>query len=250
MRNQTDRLSRSPATASHGAPTLIGHVYELLRQDIIAGRYAPEERLRVEHLRGEHQVAASTMREALSRLLAEGLVTMEGQRGFRVAPMSLEDLEDITRLRVIIEKEAMSDAIRCGDLSWESGVVAAFHALSRAEKALKDGADNGFSEAIAEWERRNAAFHKALMAACNSPRLRVLQETLYQQHERYRRRALELRTPHQDRPAAWPRDVHAEHLALKDAAVNREEAEALRLIEEHIRSTATAVAHGFNVSQA
>ena len=89
-----------------GARTLIERAYEQLRNDIIEGQLAPGEKLRVEHLKTRYAVSAGTLREAITRLASDALVETEGQRGFRVAPIALEDLEDITRLRVQIETEA------------------------------------------------------------------------------------------------------------------------------------------------
>lgn len=238
-----------PEPSSEGAPTLISHVYELVRRGIIDGTFLPGERLRVEHLRADYQVAASTMREALLRLVADGLATMEGQRGFRVAPMSVEDLEDVTRLRVILEREALSEAIQKGDVTWESQIVAAFHALTSAEKALRLASPEALPQAIVEWEQRNGKFHSALVSACTSQRLLRLREMLYQQHERYRRRAVELRTERQNGAADMPRDVHVEHGAIMNAALKRDEQLALALLEAHIRTTATTVAQGLAATQ-
>jgi DNA-binding transcriptional regulator YhcF (GntR family) len=73
--------------------------------DVVCGKLAPGERLRVEHLKDQYAVGAGTLREALSLLVADALVTSEGQRGFRVAPISMEDLEDVTNTRVMLETE-------------------------------------------------------------------------------------------------------------------------------------------------
>ena len=89
-----------------GSRTLIEQAYRQLRDDIIEGRLAPGEKLRVEHLRRHYAVGAGTLREAITRLVSDALVEAEGQRGFRVAPVALDDLEDLTRLRLHIEIEA------------------------------------------------------------------------------------------------------------------------------------------------
>ena len=189
--------------------TLVEGAYLRLRRDIIEGVRQPGEKLRVEHLKDEYQVGAGTLREALQLLITDALVVAQGQRGFRVAPISLADFEDITRTRVLLETEALRQAIALGDEAWEADVLAAFHRLSRAEDKL--GASN---EAREEWEHRNRVFHEVLIAACPSRWIRHFQHILYQQSERYRR----ISHFH----STIPRDVHAEHEGLCQAAVARD----------------------------
>lgn len=226
------RSIREEASAA-GAVTLISFVYDNLRRDIIAGKHAPGAKLRVEPIRGGFGVAASTVREALARLAAEGLVTAEGQRGFRVAPMSYDDLMDITRLRVMLETEALADSIRHGDVAWEGRVVAAFHSLSRAEERIAAGHPPGD---LALWEESNQDFHRQLTSACPSARLLGLVEILYRQHERYRMQSLMHR--HDGPEAPPPRNVHVEHEELMKAAVSRDTGTARRLLTAHIETTA------------
>ena len=235
MPAEAQRRIREEAAAV-GAPTLTSFVFENLRRDIIAGIHAPGEKLRVEHIRAEFGVAASTMREALARLVSEGLVTAEGQRGFRVAPMSLEDLRDITRLRLILETESLVESIRAGDVAWECQVVAAFHNLTRAEERVGSMKAEDFSH----WEECNKEFHRALGLACASPRLQQLVEILYRQHERYRFQSM-MRSTEESRTfdnTRLRRNVHAEHEALMKAALDRNEDAARRILADHIQTTA------------
>src|SRR5262245_1055433 len=69
--------------------TLTEQVLDRLRDDIVSGRLAASEKLRVQDLSERYGVGASPLREALSRLTADGLVENESNRGFRVAPMSV-----------------------------------------------------------------------------------------------------------------------------------------------------------------
>lgn len=235
MPDKSQRNVREEAAAA-GATTLISFVYESLRREIIGGQYRPEEKLRVEYIRAGYNVAASTVREALGRLVAEGLVTAEGQRGFRVAPMSVEDLRDITRLRLILETEAVLESMRVGDVAWEGRVVAAFHTLTRAEeKLVTDDAQSVF-----QWEECNKEFHRAMAGACPSARLRDLVAILYRQHERYRIHAVSRRTVVAG-SAPRSRNIHVEHEALMKAVVSRDAEAARQLIAEHIQHTADAV---------
>jgi DNA-binding GntR family transcriptional regulator len=206
---------------SKGTRTLTDQAYLQLRSDIIHGELQPEEKLRIEHLREEYGVGASPLREALSRLTADGFVTAEGQRGFRVAPMSEADLADITRMRILLEKQALSQSIEYGDDTWESQIVATFYQLEKVEES--EDRDPG------EWELRNHDFHEALIAACTSKWLRRFYGILYDQHKRYRNIALSTEIP---------RDLHQEHEELRNAALARDKQRACDAIEQHIMRTA------------
>ena len=122
-------------TASAAAPlqeqagSQIEAAYWRLRQEIICGNLAPSTRLRIELLRETYGFGASALREALSRLVSDGLAETEAQRGYWVTPISREELNDITMARRSVEVEALRQAIRFGTLEWESGIVAASHSL-------------------------------------------------------------------------------------------------------------------------
>lgn len=223
-------LPAAPAARPADAPrTLVEGAYRRLRRDIIEGTLRPGEKLRVEHLKDHYQVGAGTLREALQLLLTDALVVAQGQRGFRVAPISLDDFADITRTRILLETAALAQSIELGDEHWEAALVAAFHRLSRAGEKLGEDAQGSRDD----WEQRNRAFHEALIAACPSRWIRHFQTLLYQQSERYRRLSL-LRQP-------IPRDVHAEHQALVAAALARNAPEASRILGEHLQRTLDAL---------
>ena len=208
--------------------TLVETAYRRLRRDIIEGVRRPGEKLRVEHLKDIYDVGAGTLREALQLLITDALVVAQGQRGFRVAPISLVDFEDITRTRVLLETEALRQSIELGDDAWEADVLGAFHRLSRAEEKLE-----GPEAAREEWEMRNRIFHEVLISASPSRWLRHFQTILYRQSERYRRLSLF------NQPI--PRDVHAEHEAIVDAAIARDAPAATRILTDHILRTLEAI---------
>lgn len=228
-------MSETALTPNHEAvepKTLVESAYQRLRRDIIEGLHPPGEKLRVEHLKDQYDVGAGTLREALLLLVTDALVVTQGQRGFRVAPISLEDFEDITRTRILLETQALRQSITFGGEDWEAGVVAAFHRLSRAEQKLGDH-DTYTQTAAEDWEKRNRSFHDALIAASPSRWIRHFQNILYQQSERYRRISL-FRKP-------VPRDVHAEHQALFDAALARDADRAASILSDHILRTLDSV---------
>jgi GntR family transcriptional regulator, carbon starvation induced regulator len=207
--------------------TLVESAYRALRRDIIEGRLVPGEKLRVEHLKDDYGVGAGTLREALSLLISDALVVSQGQRGFRVTPVSLEDFEDITTTRVMLECDALRQSITMGDDAWEASLLAAFHLLTKAEEKRIGSEDRE------EWEERNRLFHEALISACPSRWLKHFLSILYQQAERYRRLSLFLQP--------IPRDVHIEHEALLHAAMARDANKATSILSEHIQLTFRSV---------
>lgn len=173
----------TPDSSTEEPRTLFEAAYRQLRRDIINGKYLPGHKLRVEHLKSVYQVSAGTLREALALLVSDSLVVSQGQRGCRVAPMSLGDLEDLTRTRVLIECAALRDSIALGDDAWEARVVSSFHRLELAEGRLQANPEGMFEA----WEERNRDFHETLISACRSNWMHRLRGLLYQQTERYRR---------------------------------------------------------------
>src|SRR6478752_4003882 len=107
------------------------HAYERIRADIIFGRLRPGQRLVLDRMRADYGVGISTLREILSRLTPQGLVTAEGQRGFQVAACSEDDLRELAALRLMLESHALEQSFRFGDVEWEGRIVAAHHKLAR-----------------------------------------------------------------------------------------------------------------------
>lgn len=207
---------------SDNPKTLTDQCYISLRNDIIQGQLEPGFKLRIEHLRKHYEVGATPLREALSKLTADGFVHAQGQRGFCVAPVSLQDLQEITELRVMLETHAVRMSVKNGDDQWEARVVAAFHTLSRWE-------EDSVSD-IEQWEVRNFAFHDAVMSGHPSAWLSRFHQTLYDQHRRYRNICL--------RQRSIPRKLHEEHQRICDAALARDADTCCAETEQHIRRTA------------
>ncbi len=221
-----------PRAAFDKGNSLTRSVYEMLRADLLSGHYRPNEKLRAEDLRKRFNIGSSPIREALNRLLAEGFVALEEQKGFRVAPVSVEELEELVRARSLIDGAAVTESIRRFDTAWEEGLVLALHRLSRVSRrrAGEPTSDNP------EWERLHRAFHLALVGGCGSRWLQRISEQLFDSAERYRLLAAS---------ALEPRDELAEHRAIVQACLDRDAPEAVRLIEAHYASTCRTVMAGF-----
>jgi DNA-binding GntR family transcriptional regulator len=108
---------------------------DLLREAIVHAEDQPGQKLRIDHLGKALNASTGAVREALSRLTAEGLVVAEPQKGFIVAPISQRNLRDLTDVRVAIETRCLEGSIEHGDLDWEGRVLSANHKL-RARQCL------------------------------------------------------------------------------------------------------------------
>jgi GntR family carbon starvation induced transcriptional regulator len=203
--------------------SLTSLAFERLRVAILVGELLPAERLRIQALSERYQVGATAVREALSRLVTEGLVAAEDQRGFNVAPVSRAELLDLTQTRVRVEQMALRLAIERGDVEWESRLLSSFHRLSRTPPPTTPEHD-------ARWAAVHRRFHEALMDGCASAWTVRLCRLLYDKSERYRNLA-----KHRTRDKG--RDVDAEHRALMDAAMARDADAACRLLGEHFTET-------------
>ncbi len=201
-------------------PTEASRAAERLRSEIVAGRVRPGSRLKLEGLSERYAVGRGPLREAAARLVSEGLLTFEDQRGFRVAPVSRADLIDLTETRKRVEALALQEAIGAGDIAWEGTLLSAAHVLRRTRP------DDP------EFSRRHRAFHAALVAACPLRYLLSFRARLYDLGERYRRLAAAGYAGGLDK-----RDIDGEHDGLAEAAVGRRQEEAVARLRAHLDAT-------------
>ncbi|WP_134741032.1 GntR family transcriptional regulator [Nocardioides sp. 503] len=194
-----------------------------LRNDILNGHVEPGSKLGFADLGERYQVSTGVLREVLPRLVEQGLATSESQLGYRVVSVSVEDLEQLTRARIAIETMVLRQATGVGDVSWESDVVAAHHALARTPRYV-DGDLNQ------EWMTLHDRFHLVLLQGCGNPYLTDVAAKLRSIFDVYRcwSRAGEVSSP---------RDVEGEHRMIAEAAVARDADACDRLITAHIQLT-------------
>ena len=101
-------------------------VLRKMREDILCCVLKPDQKMGFGELRQRYGASVGTSREALSHLVSEGLARAEIGRGFRVAPISLDDFLDLSELRVYLETKTLADAIRHGTDAWEAEIVSSF----------------------------------------------------------------------------------------------------------------------------
>jgi len=213
-------------------------LYHQVRQDILTLGLAPGEALRLPVLSERYGIGVTPLRECLNRLAAEKLVVPEHNKGFRVAPLSRDDLLDLERSRSVIEGSLFATSVTDGDDAWEATVVGAFHHLSKTPvpSVLQE------TDALTLWGKRHAAFHAALIAAAASTWMRRFCDQLGDQLGRYHlfieKGLRDLSQSHPDKATKAAQVFStamelAPHQALYDLALSRDAADAQALFQQH-----------------
>lgn len=198
--------------------SLTATVYADLKERLVSCQIVPGARIRINELSTELNVSLAAVREALSRLMSEEMVVGEPQKGFRAAPISAQELEDLTNVRVNIEEECLRRSMQNGNMVWEARVLEARDKLAGIPV-----------EPMKEWSFSHADFHEALVSACDSKILLSLRKQLYHQSERYRRLAFAVARD-EFQPAT------NEHDEIVEAVLGRQMEVAADLSREHIRA--------------
>jgi len=190
--------------------------YRRIRADIIFGVLTPSGRLKLDAMKEDYGVSISTLREILNRLTSEGFVVAEGQRGFEVAPISIQNLRELADLRILLEHHAMAESFRTGDVEWEGRVVSAHHKLAATERAiLTEGDDPELRK------RYDGEFHQALISSCGSRELMLTHSIVFDKYFRYALRYRGAETINQ-------------HRALLECALKRDIKSARTILSQHI----------------
>jgi GntR family carbon starvation induced transcriptional regulator len=201
------------------------YAFDVIRAEILEGRLLPGSRLHLVLLSERLGISRAAVREALSRLVSEGLAQAFEQRGFRVTPVSVDDLSDLTRVRIEIESLAIKASIERGNAAWEGGIVGAFHELQKVTPLQQ----KHLEPVIDDWSVVHHRFHYALVAACGSPRLLSIRKGLSEQAERYRKLSV---TYHTD-----DRNLNEEHKQIMEAVIERDAPAAIALLARHFNKT-------------
>jgi GntR family carbon starvation induced transcriptional regulator len=226
-------VSAGPPDARRAGKTLAQDMYQTIRAQILSGRLTSGERLDLSRLAKAHGVSPSVVREAVTRLAAERLLESMPQVGYRVRVLSIDDLVDLTSVRIEIETLALRESLANGDLQWEAQLVAAHHALASTPTMTDEGTHN------LEWLARHAAFHEALCAACPSKWLLHLREQLFAASELYRFWFAQVQDDVQPKPLRAA--IIKEHKALLDAALARDVETATDRLARHFQKTSEVI---------
>jgi DNA-binding GntR family transcriptional regulator len=210
--------------------TLAERIFDVIRERIVEGKLPVMEPVRQDALAAELGVSKIPLREALTRLEHEGLLTSQANRGWFVRPMSSDQAEEIYLLRLAIEPAAAAYACAHADEADKRAAVEAFERLDAA--ASGNLTDVGL---------RNREFHVALVRP--GKRLLTTQhvERLEVLAERYVIAHLE--------PAGRGDRAHTEHRDLLDAWLAGEADKVKTLLTQHIASTLDDLRAHFTASQ-
>ena len=200
-----------------------------IRAEILDGRLPPGAKLNIKALEERFGLSLGAVREALSRLGAEGMVVCESHRGYHVSPVSSGELLDLTHARIEMESLCIAQAMAQGDVEWETRIVAAAHRMERLQGVPSEAE----ARSTPAWNAAHGEFHEALVSACSNQWLLRMRHMLYRQSERYRRLSVPLGNDE--------RDVRAEHQVLMDAVLCRDAEAARGAIEVHLLATAQII---------
>lgn len=221
-------MSTDP-TASSARRSPSERVYAALSGGLLHGEFAPGEPLKPQELADRHGVSLAVAREALLRLVGEGLAVRLPNRGFAVPSLGDHHWQQVAEARGVIEPAMLRMSIAAGDLDWEVAVRAAHHRLA-GTPLFEHAGDRHPSDA---WSAAHRHFHRTLLAACGNDVLLETFDRLWTASELARRWSV----------AVDPdRDAAAEHQALEGAALSRDATRAAALLVRHVAGTATRLA--------
>lgn len=198
----------------------VDQVQDALRERILSGAYEPGSRLILARLSDEHGSSLIPIREALRRLEGERLVVVETNRGARVTPLSLRDMNDVYETRVALERHAL---LRAATQIDDRQLAVARRELEAMTADLQ--ADRG-ARALEHYR----AFHLTLYETGTSPWTMHLIEQLWRSSERYLRLAPGL--------GVSAETFVAGHGAVLDALEAGAAEQAADLLEQNLRRTA------------
>ncbi|MFZ2174675.1 MAG: GntR family transcriptional regulator, partial [Rhodococcus sp. (in: high G+C Gram-positive bacteria)] len=155
-------------------------VFDSIRDEVLAARIPPGTKMKLADYGQRFDVSLSVVREAMGRLAEQGLLQANPQRGFSTLPLSVDDLLELTRARVIIETAALRESIERGNLEWEAAVVGAHHRLASTAMYADDGATINREFAVVHRD-----FHVALLAGSGNPHLDSIAASLRDRSELY-----------------------------------------------------------------
>jgi len=210
------------------APSLPQFIYDRLRIDILSGALEAGRAMRQEEIARQFNVSRVPLREALSRLEADGLLESRPRRGFAVTTLDAEEIVEVFELRSVIEEHAGLVAARersDEDVLQAESLVGEMDALDRADP---DFASN--------WMLLNYEFHARLIASSGRRRLARIAGNLRGAVEPYVRLELFV-TGDVDEAAREHREMLAAFRAGDGLAL-------ARLSREHVDHTATRLLAG------
>jgi len=200
-------------------PTAQQAVLAELRRAILEGDLAPGSQLIQETVAESLGVSRVPVREAMRILQGEGQISYTPHRGYFVTELSLDELEEIRRIRELLEEEAVVKAMP--NLRDEDVAVMA-EAYQEMELTGADGD-------IAAMNAAHTRFHFALLSASGMTRLIRILRQLWDAADPYRA------VYHGEE--ASRRAAQKQHAALLRAAKQRDTERAIKILHDHRQQT-------------
>ncbi len=197
-------------------------VYQAIHDSIICGRILPGDPLRQVELAQELGVSARTVREALSRLVAEGVAEYEPHRGVRVARFTIADQEELYRMRSAIEGMAFEDA--AAKITQEE--------IEHLRSIVLVASQNEDPQSAETARHYNQEFHWTIIRASGKPQLIRILDLIWKSMFTYHVGFEQLT----DHLVGRQKDIDT-HYAILDALEARDGSLARKLLEEHIQFT-------------
>lgn len=199
-------------------------VYFRVRARLLRGEFGPGEPIRADQIAAAYGVSVSVAREALMRLSEQRLIVAQPNRGFRVTPLDVDTITDLSLVRSELEALTVGLAIERGDAAWEAAVVAAHHELAiTARPSIAEDPDGN-----ERWAILHSRFHAVCASGCGSPRLCATRQQYFDEAEVVRQFS---------RLQNTGRNVEQEHAELVDAIVARDAARAQAIVRSHVGRT-------------
>jgi len=149
------------------------------------------------------------------------------QRGFRATPSSLERRRDVTRFRILLEQQGVSESMSNGGVAWEAELSAAHHKLLHIERQI--AAEDDVTPFLPLWTEAELEFHQTLISSCDSP---LLIETFDRIYLQFRQQFV---GQQRDFGANYFEAIIAEHQAIVDAALARDQVACRNAIYDHLK---------------
>ena len=207
---------------THPALTKNAYAYQSVRERIMSGELAPGETLAQSQLAAELGLSLTPMREALRKLDAEGLVSIDAHRNARVALLTAREARDLFLVRERLDPMAAA-------LAAEQRTDEDIEFIRQAAEAMEPLADTADLEALAA----HREFHRSIYRASHNDLLVSILESLWDKADRYRQVGLAARKD----SAADRQRVADEHQRIMDAVITGNANEAERCMVEHIQGS-------------
>ncbi|MDE2647591.1 MAG: GntR family transcriptional regulator [Paracoccaceae bacterium] len=201
--------------------------YSKIREDILASKFPPNHKLKVKELSGLYDIGVIPIREALSRLESEELVTHVGQTGFTVSQISKEDLRSLVETRILIESLALELSIKNFSNKWEEELVLAFHRLQRTDRVVEI---NGLRTINRNWITYHHSFHLTLINNSGLPWLNKFCSELLDHSTKY---GVFITVEYPN----FPRKSAKEHKDLYDCVLAKDSEGSKTLLKQHYHTS-------------